>query len=97
MARKGYDTGISMCRPMYYEFPENENAYTFKEQYYFGDNILAATVCEPIDSLSGKAGRQVRNYGRHEYERTDITADCGSDRGDTASVHAVRRRNIRNG
>ncbi len=67
MARKGYDTGISMCRPMYYEFPEAENAYTFKEQYYFGDNILAATVCEPIDSLSGKAGRQVWFPAGHDW------------------------------
>ena len=59
MSRKAYDTGISICRPMYYEYPEVENAYTWKEQYFFGDNILAATVCEPIDSLSGKAGRSV--------------------------------------
>ena len=59
MARKAYDTGVSICRPMYYEYPETENAYTWKEQYFFGDNILAATVCEPLDSLSGKAGRSV--------------------------------------
>ena len=59
MARKAYDTGVSICRPMYYESPEAENAYTYQQQYYFGDNILAATVCEPIDSLSGTAGRRV--------------------------------------
>ena len=59
MAREAYDTGVSICRPMYYEYPEVENAYTWKEQYFFGDNILAATVCEPIDSLSGKASRAV--------------------------------------
>ena len=59
MAREAYDTGVSICRPMYYEYPETENAYTWKEQYFFGDNILAATVCEPLDSLSGKAGRSV--------------------------------------
>ncbi len=59
MARKAYDTGVSLCRPMYYEYPEDEKAYTWKEQYFFGDNILAATVCEPLDSLSGKANRSV--------------------------------------
>ena len=59
MARKAYDTGVSLCRPMYYEYPEEEKAYTWKEQYFFGDNILAATVCEPLDSLTGKAGRSV--------------------------------------
>jgi alpha-glucosidase (family GH31 glycosyl hydrolase) len=59
MAREAYDTGVSLCRPMYYEYPEDEKAYTWKEQYFFGDNILAATVCEPLDSLSGKANRSV--------------------------------------
>lgn len=48
-ARQAYDTGISLCRPMYYEYPEASKAYTYKEQYFFGDNILAATVCTPVD------------------------------------------------
>ncbi|MBQ1622968.1 MAG: DUF5110 domain-containing protein [Bacteroidales bacterium] len=59
MARKAYDTGISLCRPLYYEYPEEEKAYTWKQEYFFGDDILAATVCEPVDSVSGKAGRDV--------------------------------------
>ena len=58
-ARQAYDTGISLCRPMYYYYPEEENAYSFKDQYFFGDNILAATVCEKADSLSGTAPRKV--------------------------------------
>ncbi len=59
MAREAYQTGISLCRPLYYEYPEEDKAYTWKQEYFFGDNILAATVCEPVDSLSGKAGREV--------------------------------------
>ena len=59
MARKAYETGISLCRPMYYEYPEADNAYTWKEQYFFGDDILAAPVCTPADPATGKAERKV--------------------------------------
>ena len=59
MARKAYDTGISLCRPLYYEYPEEEKAYTWRQEYFFGDDILAATVCEPVDSTTGVAGREV--------------------------------------
>ncbi|MBR0501085.1 MAG: DUF5110 domain-containing protein [Bacteroidales bacterium] len=59
MARKAYDTGISICRPLYYEYPEKEEAYTWNQEYFFGDDILAATVCEPVDSTTGLARRDV--------------------------------------
>lgn len=58
-ARQAYDTGVSLCRPLYYYYPEVENAYTFDQQYMFGDNILAATICEPVDKETGLANRTV--------------------------------------
>ena len=58
MARQAYETGISLCRPLYYEYPEKAQAYQWKQEYFFGDNILAATVCEPVGA-DGTAGRDV--------------------------------------
>ena len=58
MARCAYETGVSLCRPLYYEFPEEEKAYSWKQEYFFGDNILAATICEPVGA-DGLAGRSV--------------------------------------
>lgn len=58
-AREAYDTGISMCRPLYYEYPEAWQAYDFKQEYLFGNDILATVVCEPADSVTGLAGRVV--------------------------------------
>lgn len=58
-ARQTTNTGISMCRPMYYDWPEAEEAYSYKEQYMFGDDILATVVCEPVDSITGLAQRGV--------------------------------------
>ena len=52
-ARQAYDTGISICRPLYYYWPEKEQAYQRKLQYMFGDDIMAVTICKPVDKESG--------------------------------------------
>lgn len=48
-AREAFDTGISMCRPMYYDYPEEENAYNFKTQFMFGNDMLIAPITHPIE------------------------------------------------
>ena len=57
-ARQAYDTGVSICRPMYYDYPENDEAYSYENEYMFGDNILVAPVVSPVDS-NGLAHRKV--------------------------------------
>jgi alpha-glucosidase (family GH31 glycosyl hydrolase) len=53
MAREAYDTGISLCRPMYYDYPKDEEAYTFKNEYMFGDNMLIMPITAPaVNNLS---------------------------------------------
>ena len=47
MARKGYDEALSLCRPMYYDYPEAPEAYSFRSQYMFGDDMLIAPVVSP--------------------------------------------------
>jgi len=58
-ARKTFDTGVSMCRPMYYDYPDRDEAYTFKDQYMFGDQLLVAPIAEPVDSVSMLASKDV--------------------------------------
>lgn len=48
MARKSYDEGLSLCRPMYYDYPENKEAYDFKNEYMFGDQLLVAPITNPM-------------------------------------------------
>ena len=43
-ARQAYDTGISICRPLYYEWPEEKEAYRREGEYMFGDNILVSPI-----------------------------------------------------
>ncbi len=52
-ARQAYDTGVSMCRPMYYDWPELDAAYAVTNAYMFGDSILAATISNPMDKEKG--------------------------------------------
>lgn len=54
-----YRSGVSMCRPMYYDYPECEEAYSMKEQYMFGPDIIATAICSPADSITGLSGRKV--------------------------------------
>ena len=58
-AREAFDTGVSICRPMYYTYPENELAYSMKEQYMFGNDILVAPIVSPVDKATGLATRKV--------------------------------------
>ena len=55
-ARQAYDTGVSLCRPLYYEWPEEGKAYQFEDEYMFGDDILVAPVVTP-SGADGKASR----------------------------------------
>lgn len=50
MARKCYDMGIGICRPLYYEHPEVDEAYTNEGEYFFGDDILVAPIVEASDN-----------------------------------------------
>lgn len=58
-ARENYDTGIGMCRPMYYEYPETEKAYQVPEQFFFGPDIIATAIATPIDTVTGLAPRKI--------------------------------------
>jgi alpha-glucosidase len=48
-ARAAFDTGLSLCRPMYYDWPEREEAYKAKDQYLFGRELLVAPVLKPVN------------------------------------------------
>lgn len=50
MARKTYETGISLCRPMYYDYPDKSEAYIFDKQYQFGDDLLVAPIVKPMEN-----------------------------------------------
>lgn len=48
MARKTYDDALPLCRPMYYDYPDNKEAYDFKSEYMFGDEVLVCPIGAPM-------------------------------------------------
>jgi hypothetical protein len=54
-AREAYDTGLSICRPMYYGWPEAPEAYNAKDQYQFGEDMVVAPVAKEISKESDLA------------------------------------------
>jgi alpha-glucosidase len=58
-ARRTYDTGVAFLRPLYYDWPEDDAAYTSKNEYLFGDQLLAAPVTAAADKVTGLATEQV--------------------------------------
>lgn len=59
MAHETCETGISLCRPMYYDSPEAKEAYDFRNQYMFGDNMMIAPVTKAVDEVDGYARMNV--------------------------------------
>lgn len=49
-AREAYDTGISICRPMYYDSPEENNAYRYTNEYMFGNDILVSPIVSAAEA-----------------------------------------------
>jgi len=53
-----YQSGIGLLRPMYYEWSEFEEAYSFKNEYMFGPDIMVHPITAAGDS-NGIATKQV--------------------------------------
>jgi alpha-glucosidase (family GH31 glycosyl hydrolase) len=51
MDYRTHTSGEALCEPMYYSYPENRNAYEYKNEYMFGTELL---VC-PITSKQHKS------------------------------------------
>ena len=49
MARKAHDEGLSLCRPLYYDWPDSPEAYSFRNEYMFGDDMLVAPITAPME------------------------------------------------
>jgi alpha-glucosidase (family GH31 glycosyl hydrolase) len=58
-ARRTYDTGVAFLRPLYYDWPEANEAYTSKDEYLFGDRLIVAPVVAPAEKTSGLATEHV--------------------------------------
>ncbi|ACU70914.1 glycoside hydrolase family 31 [Catenulispora acidiphila DSM 44928] len=50
LADQAHTTGVPIIRPLYLDYPSNNEAYTFKQEYLYGDNVLVAPITTPDDA-----------------------------------------------
>jgi alpha-glucosidase len=58
-ARRTYDTGVASLHPLYYDWPEAAEAYSSKNEYVFGENMIVDPVVAPVDTTTGLASQSV--------------------------------------
>jgi alpha-glucosidase (family GH31 glycosyl hydrolase) len=58
-ARRTYDTGVAFLRPLYYDWPEADEAYTNKNEYRFGDSMIVEPVTKPVEADTELASQSV--------------------------------------
>ena len=46
---RNYKDAIPVCKPLYYDYPNQSEAYTVKNQYLFGDSLLVCPITAPWD------------------------------------------------
>ncbi|NTU82298.1 MAG: DUF5110 domain-containing protein [Chloroflexales bacterium] len=59
LARVHHDQALAPCRPLYYGWPDAEAAYTAREQYQLGDQLIVAPIIQPAAQPSGLASADV--------------------------------------
>jgi alpha-glucosidase (family GH31 glycosyl hydrolase) len=58
-ARRTYDTGVAFFHPLYYDWPESQEAYTSRNEYMFGNSMIVAPVTKPVDPAAQMANEEV--------------------------------------
>lgn len=47
MDYRNHEEGIALCEPMYYSYPNNDNAYNVPNQYMFGSELMVCPITRP--------------------------------------------------
>lgn len=84
MNKKTHDRGMPLIRPMYYLYPNEENAYKVPNQYMFGTELLVCPITEKIDPKAQHAcvqvwipeGRYTDIFTGRIYEGSRMTYLC---------------------
>jgi len=58
-ARRTYDTGVAFLHPLYYDWPNEAPAYDARNEYMFGDEMLAAPVVAAADNVTRLASEKI--------------------------------------
>ena len=69
-AKLEHDYNTPICQPLYHKFPEDENAYNYNNEYYFGDKLLVIPITSKCSKHNAMA--MVKGYLPDESRYTDL-------------------------
>ncbi|ACT00337.1 glycoside hydrolase family 31 [Paenibacillus sp. JDR-2] len=52
MNKRAHEEGEPIVAPMYYDNPWSDDAYQYRNQYYFGTQLIVAPITDPVDKRS---------------------------------------------
>ena len=58
-AHRTYDTGVAFLHPLYYDWPERDEAYDTKNEYVFGSEMVVNPIVTPSDKITGLVSQAV--------------------------------------
>ena len=58
-ARSTYDSGVAFLHPLYYDWPEANEAYEMKNEYVFGSQMIVDPIVAPGDKVTGLVKQEV--------------------------------------
>jgi alpha-glucosidase len=58
-ARRTYDTGVAFLHPLYYDWPEANEAYEMKNEYVFGSQMIVNPIVTPGNKVTGLVSQDV--------------------------------------
>ena len=54
-----HEEGLPLVQPLYYHYPNEEEAYEAKNQYFFGSELMVAPITEALDPVFHSASVSV--------------------------------------
>ncbi|HVP39161.1 MAG TPA: TIM-barrel domain-containing protein, partial [Candidatus Saccharimonadales bacterium] len=58
-SRRAYESGVAIVHPLYYDWPDADQAYAYRGDYGFGADLVVSPVVTPIDSASVLASQRL--------------------------------------
>jgi len=52
-------SGLGIIKPMYYWAPEHPQAYSYKDQYFFGSQMIISPIVAPMDNTTQLATKSI--------------------------------------
>ncbi len=59
MSHRNEQTGLPLVTPLYYNHPQQDKAYHYHDQYYFGSELIVAPYLTPRSKVTNKSFKEV--------------------------------------